>query len=580
MIASLTNNAASSVSAAHDVTIMPIKLNVPYTGIVYTDAFYYSVVYAVDYGADVINASLGWCSGDAYLESAVEYAEAAGVTMVISSGNSTCGWSTPLCYPAQYTNSNVIAVGAVNSNNSRSSYSQYGSSLDIVAPVGEGSGEGDATWQQILNCAWSCSSASNFTAFKNLYSSGTSFAAPQVAAAAALIKSRIPGISSNSIVSILISSATDIGSSGRDDYTGYGLLNLEALWNQDFFYNPDSWYHAEPGNWSVNNSVHMEAGDYDGDGDSDLAVMYRYNNAAMKIWVFESNGTNAFTDSVWISKEAGNWDVDASVHIEAGDYDGDGDSDLAVMYRYNNAAMKIWVFESNGTDAFTDSVWVSREAGNWDVDSSIHLKAGDYDGDGNSDLAVMYRYNNAAMKIWVFESNGTDSFTDSVWVSRDPGNWDVDASVHMEAGDYDGDNDSDLAVMYRYNNAAMKIWVFESNGTDVFTDSVWVSREAGNWDVDSSVHMKAGDYDGDNLTDLSVMYGYDNSIMKLWVFKSNGSSSFSTNVWYNSGRGNWNADRSKHMVVGDFDSSLGYEIGVMYDYFSSEMKLWVFTKAT
>jgi len=235
IISSLTDNSANSIGIANNVSIMPIKLNIPFTGFVYEDSFYYSVMYAVDNGADVINASLGWeDDSTGYLKAAVDYAEAAGVTMVISSGNSFYGYSTPMCYPAQYDDSNVIAVGAVNSDNSRSSYSQYGSNLDIVAPVGEGTagdGNHDATWQQTLGCAWSCSSSSDFTTFQMDYGSGTSFAAPQVAAGAALVKSRSSDLDALEIRNTIVGTATDIGSGGRDDYTGYGILDLEELWN-------------------------------------------------------------------------------------------------------------------------------------------------------------------------------------------------------------------------------------------------------------------------------------------------------------------------------------------------------------
>ena len=57
---------------------------------------------------------------DALLEEAVNYAHDAGVLIIASSGNS----SGSVQYPARF--ANVVAVGAVNANDSKSNYSSYG----------------------------------------------------------------------------------------------------------------------------------------------------------------------------------------------------------------------------------------------------------------------------------------------------------------------------------------------------------------------------------------------------------------------------------------------------------------------
>jgi len=57
---------------------------------------------------------------------------------------------------------------------------------------------------------------------------GTSMAAPQVAAAAALIWGHSPGLSAAQVAQILKTTATDIGTAGIDSRTGVGALNIEA----------------------------------------------------------------------------------------------------------------------------------------------------------------------------------------------------------------------------------------------------------------------------------------------------------------------------------------------------------------
>jgi hypothetical protein len=60
------------------------------------------------------------------------------------------------------------------------------------------------------------------------YSSGTSFAAPSYAAAAALVMAQRPGLTTQQYFELLRRSAVDLGPAGRDDDTGYGLLDVSA----------------------------------------------------------------------------------------------------------------------------------------------------------------------------------------------------------------------------------------------------------------------------------------------------------------------------------------------------------------
>ena len=57
--------------------------------------------------------------------------------------------------------------------------------------------------------------------------SGTSFAAPRVSGAAALVRQKFPNLTGIQIKQVLLQTATDLGASGPDNIYGYGKLNLE-----------------------------------------------------------------------------------------------------------------------------------------------------------------------------------------------------------------------------------------------------------------------------------------------------------------------------------------------------------------
>ncbi|MBL4659405.1 MAG: S8 family peptidase, partial [Alcanivoracaceae bacterium] len=111
----------------------------------------------------VANMSLGGGISTA-TDNAVNAAVAAGVTMVVAAGNNNadaCGFS-----PARAVN--AITVGSTTSSDSRSSFSNYGSCLDIYAPGSS------------ITSTWSTSNSATNTI------SGTSMASPHVAGVAAL----------------------------------------------------------------------------------------------------------------------------------------------------------------------------------------------------------------------------------------------------------------------------------------------------------------------------------------------------------------------------------------------------------
>jgi subtilisin family serine protease len=129
------------------------------------------IVYAVDHGASIVNLSLGSSSGSAVEADAIAYAIAHGVVVVAAAGNE--GTTAPF-YPAAYPG--VISVGAVDFVDRRMSWSSYGSWVSMVAP-GCVQSHKSTTEDGVAHYAAAC---------------GTSFAAPQVAGVAGLLRSVTP----------------------------------------------------------------------------------------------------------------------------------------------------------------------------------------------------------------------------------------------------------------------------------------------------------------------------------------------------------------------------------------------------
>jgi hypothetical protein len=163
-------------------------------------------------GAKVINMSLGGTTMPTTLQNAIARATAAGIVIVISAGND--GTDNPDAF-TQVANNNAVArgqviiAGSVGSGDAISSFSDRAGTgaAHFLTAVGERVRAPDETGSVFL---WS----------------GTSFAAPQIAGAVALLAQAFPNLSGAQIVQILYASARDVGASGVDPIYGNGVLDL------------------------------------------------------------------------------------------------------------------------------------------------------------------------------------------------------------------------------------------------------------------------------------------------------------------------------------------------------------------
>ena len=168
-----------------------------------------AIQYAVDQGVDVINLSLGSESNDLYLKAVIDQAIDAGVVIVASSGNDSCSC---IRYPANFPE--VVSVGAVDQSGVKSSFSNSGANLDIVAPG-----------ENMRSAVWVNGSTSTYVAGIN----GTSFSAPIVSGLLALAKTHQPDATWGELVGVLTEEANkSMFNSGTYRSNDYGFGRLDA----------------------------------------------------------------------------------------------------------------------------------------------------------------------------------------------------------------------------------------------------------------------------------------------------------------------------------------------------------------
>jgi subtilisin family serine protease len=186
--------------------------------------------WAADHGADIINLSLGGgnevgtiLTGCAFCD-AIDYAWQKGAIAVIAAGNDSV-------LPTGFGDEPAVIVTATTRNDDRASYSNSTAGIlrsarwAVAAPGGEGeSNPADCATggrpQGILSTYWIDSTHSNEYACL----AGTSMAAPFVSGALALLRSQ--GLTPTEAVNRLLSTARDLGPSGRDSSFGAGRIDI------------------------------------------------------------------------------------------------------------------------------------------------------------------------------------------------------------------------------------------------------------------------------------------------------------------------------------------------------------------
>ncbi|MCB2014415.1 MAG: S8 family peptidase [Sphingobium sp.] len=218
VIAAARNN-QNTLGMAWEATVMALRTDDPTD--CDTDGCSHPTTYirqAIDHavanGAQVINISLGGDAPPSSLIAAVDRATAAGVIIVISSGNDSA--ASPDAFARAFTDASISRglVLIATSNNSGGVHSDFangalGYETVTLSTIGERVRAPDHEGTQFL---WS----------------GTSFAAPQVAGAIALMLEAFPGMTPQEVVQRLLTTATDAGASGPDALFGMGIMDIAA----------------------------------------------------------------------------------------------------------------------------------------------------------------------------------------------------------------------------------------------------------------------------------------------------------------------------------------------------------------
>ena len=202
LIAAQPGNGIDMAGLGWDTRVLPVEV-LDDCGNGTTAGVAAGVRWAADAGADVLNLSLTGSGPDPAVSSALAYARARGVLVVAAAGNQ--GGQRP-AFPAA--DPGVVAVAATGvpggaDGDRVAPFSNRGTWVDIAAPGTDVTG--------LRRVGGSTNPTDGTTS-----GTGTSFAAPQVAAAAALVMAQDPSLTADQVVARLAQSAAPVAGLGQD----------------------------------------------------------------------------------------------------------------------------------------------------------------------------------------------------------------------------------------------------------------------------------------------------------------------------------------------------------------------------
>ncbi|MFH2144289.1 MAG: S8 family serine peptidase [Bacteroidota bacterium] len=247
LIAAESDNSIGVASLGYNVRLMAVKLASDASDGQAMTAGFEGIVWAADHGADVINMSWGSPQFFITMQNTVNYAYNKGCVLLGAAGNNGDGAETSvnpaipvnyIGYPAAL--EHVIAVGSTDSDDAKSSFSEYGTWIDVCAPGGfdtqtgifsvlsttysdagdilslfSGTGGGAAAWG--ISGKYDCMQ-------------GTSMACPVASGLAGLMLSVNPNLTPEELTAIMKATCDNIDAQNTQfiDSIGAGRINAAA----------------------------------------------------------------------------------------------------------------------------------------------------------------------------------------------------------------------------------------------------------------------------------------------------------------------------------------------------------------
>ncbi len=255
--------------------------------------------------------------------------------------------------------------------------------------------------------------------------------------------------------------------------------------------------------WNAS-AMHLTAGDFDGNGTPELGILFQRTNGYAGFYTFAFNKATGKFDEPKLRWEAPYWGT-GTKYVSTGDFNGDGRADLALFYSYGGSHVSVFTLNGNadGSLGGFKQQWNAPQWGG----GTQSMTAGDFNGDGKSDLALFYSYGGSHVAVFTLDGGKIAQR----WNAPHWGG----GTKFVQAGNFAGDGKTDLTLFYDYGKGHVTVFSLAAGDGGTFTElsTIW---DGAVWGAGTRA-IRAGNYTTKTgRADIVLLYKYDDSTSALF----------------------------------------------------------------
>ena len=272
----------------------------------------------------------------------------------------------------------------------------------------------------------------------------------------------------------------------------------------------------------------MAFGDFNGDGRIDIAMLA--GNRTVAVYLGRGDGT--FVNPYYSVIPMNGSQIEMQTSIVAADFNRDGKLDLAIV-GVDNSSNTVYILQGEGYGLFSTSHAVLTVPGQGTVSSEGVQKMllGDFDGDGNADLAVIATTGVpatggiATLTTHVLYGNGAFGFEDTTPItSSNFGN-----VVNMNSGDLNGDGKTDLFAL---NSDSYRLETFYGESSRTFASYTQQLPSASYFGANFMPSPAMADFNDDGRNDLvTSTFTYSGETYLIFFLATSSPGQFTLQTW-------------------------------------------------
>ncbi|UNO41739.1 VCBS repeat-containing protein [Streptomyces sp. MST-110588] len=238
----------------------------------------------------------------------------------------------------------------------------------------------------------------------------------------------------------------------------------------------------------------LTSADFNGDGKPDVVAAEQDTG---RLWLYSGDGKGSIGGG-GNRKMIGTGGWNGMHELTAGDFNGDGKADLIGV---EESSGELFLYAGDGTGSIGGGSTRKRIGTNWD--SMQNLVAGDFNEDGKTDIIAT---ETESGELFFYAGDGAGNIGGESTRKRIGTNW--DSMQSLTAGDFNGDGKTDVIGVEKGDEG--KLFLYAGDGTGSIGGGGNRKQLGSNWT--SMRELTGGDFNGDGKTDLIAVQNNDKTL--------------------------------------------------------------------